>query len=201
MTGLAAAGVTFGLVAVAELPDKTFLAALVLGARFRPLPAWLGVAAAFTVHVALAVSAGSVVTLLPARARDAVVAGLFAAGAGYLILRRNPAPGEDAKQAEVSQRTGRARTPAQMALAAFVVVFLAEWGDLTQVLTIDLAARYRDPGAVAGGAVAALWLVGALGVFAGNRLLTRLPARALRIGMGIALAAFAVAAAVQAATA
>jgi Ca2+/H+ antiporter, TMEM165/GDT1 family len=75
---------------------------------------------------------------------------------------------------------------------AFVVIFLAEWGDLTQVLTANLAVRYHSALSVGIGAVLALWTVSALAVIGGHGMLSRLPARSLRLATGIALSALAV---------
>jgi Ca2+/H+ antiporter, TMEM165/GDT1 family len=88
--------------------------------------------------------------------------------------------------------------PRRLFLTAFVVVFLAEWGDLTQILTASLAARFHAPLSVGLGAGLALWSVAALAVIAG-RPLRRLPAALVGRLTGIVLlvlAAFAVAAAV-----
>lgn len=83
---LTAVLVTFGVIFLAELPDKTMVASLVLGSRYRPLYVWTGVAAAFVIHVTVAVAAGSAISLLPGRLVDAVAAVLFALGA-VLVLR------------------------------------------------------------------------------------------------------------------
>ncbi|CAI7976249.1 Ca2+/H+ antiporter, TMEM165/GDT1 family [Frankia sp. Hr75.2] len=83
---LTAVLVTFGVIFLAELPDKTMVASLVLGSRYRPLYVWTGVAAAFAIHVTVAVAAGSAISLLPGRLVDAVAAVLFALGA-VLVLR------------------------------------------------------------------------------------------------------------------
>lgn len=191
MNPLAVAAIAFALIIATELPDKTFLASLVLGSRYRALPVWLGVAAAFAVHVVIAVSLGSVVTLLPARVRDGVVAVLFAAGAAWLLLHR--------EEGDTDARIGDGATNAgRVALTSFTVVFLAEWGDLTQIATVDLAARFADPVAVAAGAIAGLWAVGGLGVLAGNRVLARIPVRLLHLVTGVVLTGFAIASAVAA---
>src|SRR4051812_47255925 len=83
---------TFVVIFPAELPDKSMFASLVLGARFRVLPVWLGVSAAFVVHVVIAVAAGGLLTLLPEDVVGIVVMLLFALGA-FLLLR--PEPPED----------------------------------------------------------------------------------------------------------
>jgi Ca2+/H+ antiporter, TMEM165/GDT1 family len=89
-------------------------------------------------------------------------------------------------------------SPRRLFVTTFVVVFLAEWGDLTQILTASLAARFHDPVAVGLAAGLALWSVAALAVIAG-RPLRRLPTALLGRLTGVVLlvlAAFAVAAAV-----
>jgi putative Ca2+/H+ antiporter (TMEM165/GDT1 family) len=191
---LAVLAAVFPLIFLGELPDKTMFAALVMGARGRPGPGWLGTAAAFVVHVLIAVTVGAaVIGLLPSRARDAIVAAGFLAGA-VLALRAAREPEEDsgARLAE-ARATGAAR----IALTAFAVVFVAEWGDLTQILTVNLAARYHAPLSVGLGALAALWAVAGLAVTAG-RLLGRLPVAVLRrvtAGVLLVLAALSLAAA------
>jgi len=75
---LAAAGTAFGLIFLAELPDKTMFASLAMGTRMRPPFVWIGATAAFAVHVAIAVGAGSLLSLLPNTAVKLVSAALFA---------------------------------------------------------------------------------------------------------------------------
>jgi putative Ca2+/H+ antiporter (TMEM165/GDT1 family) len=195
---LAIAVTCFAVVFVAELPDKTALAALVLGTRYRAGYVFTGVAAAFTVHVVLAVSAGSLLFLLPHRVTQAVVAVLFAAGA-VLMLRRHdddaaPAPGEDPGDGQDRDPAGAAARPDgggvatmtrpavtardgfwRVAARSFAVLFIAEFGDLTQLATANLAARYHDPVAVGVGAVLGLWAVGALAITGGRQLLRVVP--------------------------
>src|SRR5664279_6143922 len=92
---LAVAAIAFGVVFLAELPDKSMIASLVLGTRFRPLYVWIGAAAAFAIHVVIAVAAGGVLSLLPHRLVEAVVAVLFFAGAAYLLFNKE-APDDEA---------------------------------------------------------------------------------------------------------
>jgi len=80
MGSLAVIGTAFVLMFLAELPDKSMFASLVLATRYRAAWVWTGVAAAFAVHMGIAVSAGQLLTLLPHRAVAAVVAALFLAG-------------------------------------------------------------------------------------------------------------------------
>jgi putative Ca2+/H+ antiporter (TMEM165/GDT1 family) len=185
---------TFVVIFPAELPDKSLFASLVLGTRFRPLPVFCGVAAAFAVHVVIAVTVGGVfVALLPQRLVLFVVAALFAGGAALLLFGRE----EEADAAETSRALADQR-PVRVALASFGVVFLGEWGDITQITTANLAARYRDPVSVGIGAVLALWSVSALALTAGRGLVQRIPARLIRRLTGVVLAVLAVVTLVEA---
>lgn len=159
--------VVFGVIFLAELPDKTALASLVLGTRYRASYVFCGVAAAFVVHVALAIAAGSLLTLLPHRVLQAVVGVLFLGGAAMLLWSH-----DDEEE--------KVRTPADQSFwkvfgTGFMLILVAEFGDLTQIMTANLAARYSDPVSVAIGAVLALWAVAALGVFGGRMLMKRVP--------------------------
>jgi putative Ca2+/H+ antiporter (TMEM165/GDT1 family) len=181
----------FPLVFVAELPDKTMFASLLLASRGRPIAVWIGATIAFAVHVAIAVTVGVVVfNLLPHRAVEAVVAGIFLAGAAWSVLvHRN----EDEVDKVQSQSA-----PAVVATAA-VVIFLAEWGDLTQIITANLAAAYKSWISVGVGSLAALVVVAGIAVASGARLLARVPVRRLRIFTAVilvGLAAYTAAAAV-----
>jgi putative Ca2+/H+ antiporter (TMEM165/GDT1 family) len=170
----------FPLVALGELPDKTMFASLLLAARGRPLAVWLGAATAFAVHVVIAVSVGvAVFRLLPHRAVDVAVAVLFIGGAVYAWLARN-AEEEDPEMAAATS-AGRA-----FATAA-AVIFVAEWGDLTQIITADLAARYHHPLSVGAGALAALCTVAAVAVIGGTGLLRVLSVRTLRTATAVVL--------------
>ena len=187
---LAVALTTFVVIFPAELPDKSLFASLVLGTRFRPLPVFCGVAAAFAVHVVIAVTVGGVfVALLPERLVLFVVAALFAGGAALLLLGKEDVEEEGAAEAS---RAVADRRPVRVALASFGVVFLGEWGDITQITTANLAARYRDPVSVGIGAVLALWSVSALALTMGRGLVQRIPARLIRRLTGVVLAVLAV---------
>jgi putative Ca2+/H+ antiporter (TMEM165/GDT1 family) len=182
-------GTAFALTFLAELPDKSMFASLVLGTRYRPSWVWAGAAAAFTVHMAIAVTAGRLLGLLPHHVVDMVVAGLFVAGSGYLWVtsfRPEHRDGEDA-----ARQGGRAPSLLRVAAASFGVVFLAEWGDITQLTTANLAARY-DPLLVFAGATLGLWVVAALAVSVGAKSLQLIPVTWIRritatimLGLGI----------------
>ena len=170
---LAALVTAFGVVFLAELPDKTAIASLILGARYRPSWVFSGVAAAFVVHVALAVAAGSLLSLVPRRPLEAIVAVFFLAGA-VLMLRSHGR--EDAEEeAEEVPDLGDHAGFGKVAGTAFGVIMVAEFGDLTQIVTANLAAKYADPLAVGLGATLGLWSVAALAIVGGRGLLKVLP--------------------------
>jgi len=193
---LAIIGTAFALTFLAELPDKSMLASLVLGTRYRPSWVWTGAAAAFAVHMAIAVTAGRLLALAPHRVVDLVVAGLFVAGSGYLwVTSFRP---EHRDGADAARQGGRVLSFPRVAAASFGLVFLAEWGDITQLTTANLAARY-DPLLVFAGATLGLWAVAALAVIVGAKSLQLIPVNWIRritatimLGLGIytALAAF-----------
>jgi len=166
---LTIAAITIGIIFLAELPDKTALASLMLGTRYRGSYVFAGVAAAFAVHVALAVAAGSLLTLLPHRWLQAIVGALFLVGAGMLLFHK------DEEEEHEPGREPSAPSFRKVAGTSFLVVLVAEFGDLTQIATANLAARYHDPLAVGLGAVLALWAVGGLAIVGGQALLKHVP--------------------------
>ena len=177
MPYLAVIAFAFAITFLAELPDKSMFASLLLGARYRPFWVWLGAAAAFAVHVAIAVTAGQLLALLPQRAVEAVVAGLFVAGSAYLWLT-SLRPGSR-EGAGAARQDGRPASFLRVAGTSFIVVFLAEWGDITQVTVANLAARYQ-PLLVFAGATLGLWAVAAVAVSVGAKSLDLIPAAWVR---------------------
>jgi len=170
MSSLLIAVIALGTVTVAELPDNSGLASLVLGTRYRPSWVFAGAAVAFAVHVVLAVTVGSFLTLLPHRLVQIVVAVVFLVGA-VLVLR---ADSDDDDQVRLkADATGFWA----VALTSFAVTALAELGDLSDIVIANLAARYHNPVAVGIGSVLALWLVTALAITGGRGLLRILPLR------------------------
>lgn len=156
----------FGIIFVAELPDKTALAALVLATHYAPLPVFVGAALALTVQSAVAVAAGRLLALLPSWAIH-YGAGLLFLVSAVFMWRRRGAGGVDRRQ--VPQGSNTRASFGRAFGTVFAVVFVAEWGDLTQLGTAALAAHYRDPLVVFCGATLALWAVAALAVLVGNR--------------------------------
>ena len=173
---------TFPIVFLGELPDKTMFASLVLSTHGRPVVVWLGAAAAFAVHAVIAVTVGvAIFHLLPHRAVEAIVAGMFFGG-GVLALR------EARKQRDEEKLVAReAASHRRVVVTAFVVIFLAEWGDLTQILTANLAAHYHDALSVGVGALLALWTVAALAVAAGQGVLRFVNIATVRIVTAVVL--------------
>jgi len=177
---LAIVAAVFPIIFIGELPDKSMFASLVMAARGRPFAVWLGAASAFLIHVAIAVTiVVSVFNVLPRRVLDLVVAVMFGVSAYLAFEAARPTP-----RVEPVERPDTGRVIA----TAFGVIFLAEWGDLTQVLTANLSARYHAPVSVAVGATLALWAVTGLAVIGGHGLLSRLPTRPLRLVTGSVLA-------------
>lgn len=151
----------FALIFLAELPDKTAFATLLLAVRRRPLPVFCGAAAAFAVQSFIAVAFGGALSLLPARAVHVGAGLLFLAFAWAMWTR------EEEELPEVGRGDGGF---ARAMAASFAVVFVAEWGDLTQLATATLAAKHGKPLTVFLGATAALWCVSALAAALGRRL-------------------------------
>ncbi len=181
------AGIAFLLILPVELPDKTFIATLVLATRYRPLPTWIGVGLAFGVQSLVAVTLGGLLTRLPQRPVTLVAGLLFLLGA--VVLWRGAA-GADADESRTEQEfAGRVR-PGVRGLravgASFLVLFLAEWGDLSQLLTAGLVVRYRDPVSVFVGSWTALLVVSGIGALLGRALLRRLSLSTVRrVGAGV----------------
>lgn len=204
MIELAVVLTTFALILPAELPDKTFVATLVLATRFPRLWVWLGVATAFAIQVLIAVTAGSLLALLPQRLVLGVTFVLFAAGA-VIMLRggmASRAAGLAEEAEEAAEIAGRADQQAptsalRVFVTSFVILFTAEWGDLSQLLTAGLAARTGEPFSVFVGSWSALLVVSGIAVLVGAWLRTRVPVWRIRLVSGGILTALAVWTAVE----
>lgn len=173
----------FVVVFLAELPDKTMFATLVLATRYkRPLAVWTGVVIAFAIHVIAAVLLGSLLSRLPERPLAAAVGVLFLVGA--VVLWRT-------KDEPQTHDSGRAASSfGQVAFASGLVVLVAELGDLTQLATAGLASKSGQPVATALGAWCALALVAALAVSAGSWIEQRVPLVIVRRVAAVVFAAF-----------
>lgn len=175
---LAVIALSFAAIFVVELPDKTFIAALVLSTRYRGILVWIGVGLAFGVQTLIAVTLGRAVTFLPDDVVKGVAAAIFLLGA-FLLFREASHADEDA--AETEQQFAAKATGPKTGFAAigasFLVLFAAEWGDLSQLLTISLVSKYDEPVSVFLGAWAALLAVSGLAVLVGRFLLQRVRLR------------------------
>ena len=190
---LAIVAAVFPIIFVGELPDKTMFASLLLSTRGKPMAVWLGAAGAFVIHAAIATTIGvTLFHLLSPRVVDGVVAAVFLVGAALAIRE---AATERRESAIVKREV---HTHRRAVSTAFVVIFIAEWGDLTQVLTANLAVRYHSALSVAVGAVLALWAVAALAVLGGQSVLRFVNVRVVRIVTAVALVGLACFAGVEA---
>ena len=160
MSALELFATVFGIIFVAELPDKTALAALVLATRHKALPVFLGSALALTVQSGVATGAGSLLSALPARYVHLGSGILFVICAVAMWLRK---PEDD------EHGDDKARGFWSSLGTTFLVVFVAEWGDLTQIGTAALQAKYHTWPIVFGASALALWCVAGIAVFVGNR--------------------------------
>ena len=181
---LSEAAATFLAVLPAELPDKTILATLILSSRYRPAYVFTGAAAGFLVQVVLGVAAGGAISLLPRRPVEAAAAAAFAAGAFFLWRHREE---ESPEADDEGGRDGLRDGFWPVVGTSFAVVFLAEFGDLTQFMTVSLAARFHNPIAVGTGATLALWTAAGLAVLVGWRLLKLIPMHWLTRGAAVVM--------------
>ena len=170
MSGPLIAAIVLGTVFVVEMPDNSGLASLVLGTRYRPIGVLAGTFAAFALHAVLAVTCGSLLSLLPHRIVQLVVAAVFLIGA-VLVLRT------DADDDDEARLKADATGFWPVAATSFGVIALAELGDLSDITMANLAARYHDPVPVLIGSVLGLWLVAALAITGGRGLLRIFPMR------------------------
>lgn len=154
---------TFALIVVAELPDKTAFATLLMASKDNIWSVFIGVCAAFTIQSLIAVSFGSVLTYFPERWIHLFSGILFFVFA-FLALRR--------KDEEVSSEIideEKKKVSWRGIWSAFIVIFIAEWGDLTQLATASLQARYNSPYTIFFSSTLALWFVTGLAIFVGSR--------------------------------
>jgi Ca2+/H+ antiporter, TMEM165/GDT1 family len=179
----------FVVILIAELPDKSMIATLVMGSRSNPFFVWIGASSAFLVHTVLAVVAGKLLLLLPHTVLEIIVTVLFVGGALYLLFV--PEKEEESKGEDEAEDEDRAAVGFRIAATAFGVIFIGELGDITQLLTINLVAKYHAPLEVGIGAGLAFITDAALGAFAGRALLRVLPLAKIRIAGGLVFLGFA----------
>ena len=189
MLDLTTMALVFGAIFLVELPDKTFIATLVMSTRFRPLLVWMGVGLAFLVQTLVAVVAGGLLAKLPTTPVQLVAIAMFLIG-GVILLKG--AAGADAEEAETeeefAEKSNRQVRGWQIVSMCFGIIFLAEWGDLSQLLTASMVLKYGEPVSVFLGAWAALLAVSALGAALGRTLLTKMKLSTIRrIGGAVCL--------------
>ena len=153
----------FGVIFLAELPDKTALAALVLATRHKPLPVFLGASLALTLQSVIAVAAGSLLSKLPPKMVHIGSGLLFIACAIAMWLRKPESEAHKDEATETSVGFWSALW------TVFLVVFIAEWGDLTQIGTAGFQAKYHAWLTILIASSLALWCVAGIAVFVGNR--------------------------------
>ena len=180
MIDLLVVALAFGAIFVVELPDKTFIATLVMSTKMRPLFVWIGVGLAFLVQTGVAIGIGKAASFLPEQLIHTVAALMFAIGAVILVREARSADEEEAEQeAEYAAKADATAHGLKVVVTSFLVLFAAEWGDLSQLLTISLVAQYDAPVEVFIGALGALLTVSGLAVVAGRTLMRFVPLHVL----------------------
>lgn len=165
--------ISTGVVALAEIGDKTQLLSLVLAARYRkPLPIVLGVLAATLADNAFAGGIGTLLAnLLSPRFLNWAIVVSFVLMAGWILIPEKPDGSEFAAPKHAMGILG----------TTFVTFFVAEMGDKTQVATIALAARFHDFFQVVGGTTLGMMVANVPVIYLGSRFANRLPAKVIHI--------------------
>ena len=171
--------VSTGIVALAEIGDKTQLLAFILAARFRkPVPIIAGILAATLINHGLAGALGAWITstLSPGVLRWILGASFLGMAVWTLIPDKI-----EEEETQVAQRLG-------VFGATFVTFFLAEMGDKTQIATIAMAAHYASPLLVVAGTTLGMLIADVPAVFVGEHLSQKIP---MKLVHGVAAALFA----------
>jgi putative Ca2+/H+ antiporter (TMEM165/GDT1 family) len=186
-------GTFLGIVAlmfVLELPDKTFLATMIMATKARPLMVVLGGSLALTLQMGLAVGAGSLLTLIPVHWKNLVIGVLFLAGGAYLLFVPESVEEEKGKrEADIE----KASTHWKEITTAFVVVFIGEFGDLTQIQAANFEAKLHQPLEVFLASSIALIAVSFLAAYSGRALQRIVPLKRIRLGGGLIFAGLGIA--------
>ncbi len=181
-------GVFLGIVAlmfVIELPDKTFVATIIMAARSRPSSVLIGGSTALVTQMFLAVEAGRLLTLFPVNVKNLIVALFFLGGAAYLLFV------PEKKQEEKGEREGEQGCRGSRwkeISTAFTVIFIGEMGDLTQIQAANLSAKTHQPLEVFLASSIALVVVTFVGVFGGQMLVRKVPLSRIRLCGGLIFA-------------
>ncbi len=175
----------FALMFVLELPDKTMIATIVMSTRARSLSIFIGAGSAFLVQMGIAVGAGGLLTLLPVHLKDVIVAVLFLGGGAYLLFV------PEKKEEESGERQAVKEHPAtrfREIATAFTVIFVAEFGDLTQIQAVNFTIKTHQPLEVYLAGSAALVLIAFIGAYGGQFLQRVVPIKWIRRGGGVIFA-------------
>jgi Ca2+/H+ antiporter, TMEM165/GDT1 family len=172
-----------GVVALAEIGDKTQLLALLLALRFRkPVPIIAGILVATLLNHALAGALGAwITTVVPPQAMRWILAGSFLAMAIWALVPDTL----DEREAPLDSRGSR------VFVVTFVAFFIAEIGDKTQIATVAMAAHYSEVVLVVVGTTLGMLIANVPAVFAAESIAKRVPLkliRAIAAAMFVALA-------------
>jgi Ca2+/H+ antiporter, TMEM165/GDT1 family len=175
----------FALMFLIELPDKTMIATIVMSTRARSSSIVIGASAGFVVQMGIAVGAGGLLTLLPVHIKDIIVAALFLGGATYLLFSK------ESKAVKAGENEASAEMPStrlREIATAFAVIFVSEFGDLSQIQAANFAARTHELLGVFITASLALTSVSFLGAYGGQFLQRLVPVKWIRLGGGAVFA-------------
>jgi putative Ca2+/H+ antiporter (TMEM165/GDT1 family) len=176
----------FLIIFVAEIPDKTMVSSILLGSKYNGLLVWIGAAIAFSLQVTISVTLGTLVALIPHQTLEIIIAVIFLLGGIYLMVTKEKEQLEEgARMTEENIHHFR-----KVLLMSFGVTFLGEFGDLTQIMTINLEAKYHEPISVAFGAFLGLVSVVSIGIVGGKSLLKILPTDRIRKLAGVVFIGF-----------
>jgi len=175
----------FALMFLLELPDKTMIATIVMSTKVRPSSIVIGASAGFVVQMGIAVAAGSLLTLLPAHVKDVVVGLLFLGGAAYLLLVSEDVVAKEGAREAASERKG---SRLREVSTAFTVIFIGEFGDLTQIQAANLSAKTHRPVEVFLASSLAMIVVSFVGAYGGQLLQRVVPLKRIRLGGGLIFA-------------
>lgn len=170
---------TFGIIIVAELPDKTAFATLLLATRYKPYAVIIGAWVAFLIQTIIAVFAGSIISIFPQGIVHVI------AGAGFLLFSYLAFTRQEKEAMEEEKQIKLKKKSLPPVLISFLILFGAEWADLTQLATAALVARVGHPVSVGIGAVAGLWTVSLCAAIFGSRLGKLFSPQRLNVWSGI----------------
>ena len=174
------------LMFIIELPDKTFVATIVMASKARPIPVLIGASSALVIHMAVACAAGQVFNLLPSTLKNIIIALFFLGGAAYLLFIPEKAEEEKGERQGSIEKAG---SWWKEFAVAFGVIFIGEFGDLTQIQAVNITAKTHLPFQVFFASSIGLILVSILGVYGGQVLVRRFSLQKIRYAGGAIFAA------------